>query len=166
MALIKCSECGKEISDKARECPNCGCPIEHEIESGNIYFHWVGRKGDSIRKTSVLIDDNEIGILCCGDYLDYSVKSGERKITLVQGKRNLLEETVFISRKNPEEFFAFKESIGFSHPVLKKIDAMEIKKWEGPKKHVPKCPTCGSEKIKKNLFSGPMFSCKNCGYKW
>lgn len=26
MALIKCSECGKEFSDKADKCPNCGCP--------------------------------------------------------------------------------------------------------------------------------------------
>lgn len=26
MALIKCPECGKEISDKAVSCPNCGCP--------------------------------------------------------------------------------------------------------------------------------------------
>lgn len=27
MALIKCPECGKEISDKAVSCPNCGNPI-------------------------------------------------------------------------------------------------------------------------------------------
>ena len=27
MALIKCPECGKEISDKANACPNCGNPI-------------------------------------------------------------------------------------------------------------------------------------------
>lgn len=26
MALIKCPECGKEISDKATACPYCGCP--------------------------------------------------------------------------------------------------------------------------------------------
>lgn len=26
MALIKCPECGKEISDKAVACPHCGCP--------------------------------------------------------------------------------------------------------------------------------------------
>lgn len=26
MALIKCTECGKEISDKAAACPHCGCP--------------------------------------------------------------------------------------------------------------------------------------------
>ena len=28
MALIKCKECGHEVSDKASACPNCGCPIE------------------------------------------------------------------------------------------------------------------------------------------
>lgn len=27
MALINCSECGKEVSDKALSCPNCGNPI-------------------------------------------------------------------------------------------------------------------------------------------
>jgi len=27
MALIKCSECGKEVSDKASVCQGCGCPI-------------------------------------------------------------------------------------------------------------------------------------------
>lgn len=30
MALIKCSECGKEISDKADKCPNCGCPVKKQ----------------------------------------------------------------------------------------------------------------------------------------
>lgn len=32
MALISCVECGKEFSDKAKACPNCGCPIEYIIE--------------------------------------------------------------------------------------------------------------------------------------
>jgi predicted lipid-binding transport protein (Tim44 family) len=27
MALIKCRECGREVSDKAQACPNCGAPI-------------------------------------------------------------------------------------------------------------------------------------------
>lgn len=26
MAMIQCPECGKQISDKAQSCPNCGCP--------------------------------------------------------------------------------------------------------------------------------------------
>jgi len=32
MALIICSECGKEFSDKATACPNCACPVEKEEE--------------------------------------------------------------------------------------------------------------------------------------
>lgn len=27
MALIKCTECGHDVSDKASVCPNCGCPV-------------------------------------------------------------------------------------------------------------------------------------------
>ena len=39
MTLIKCSECGKEVSDKATNCPNCGAPvnrtnIDKEITAG------------------------------------------------------------------------------------------------------------------------------------
>lgn len=32
MALITCTECGKEFSDKAPACPNCGCPTSEVIE--------------------------------------------------------------------------------------------------------------------------------------
>lgn len=30
MALIKCPECGKQISSFATACPQCGCPVEKE----------------------------------------------------------------------------------------------------------------------------------------
>ena len=33
--LIKCVECGKEISDKAEACPNCGCPVEKINSTAN-----------------------------------------------------------------------------------------------------------------------------------
>ncbi|MDF2608941.1 MAG: hypothetical protein K0R92_415 [Lachnospiraceae bacterium] len=33
MALITCQECGKEISDKADKCPNCGSPIPYKSET-------------------------------------------------------------------------------------------------------------------------------------
>ena len=32
MALIKCIECGHDISDKATSCPNCGCPVRFSLE--------------------------------------------------------------------------------------------------------------------------------------
>ncbi len=36
MAIIKCPECSKEISDKAKSCPNCGCPLEEMTTSGVV----------------------------------------------------------------------------------------------------------------------------------
>ncbi len=33
MALIKCSECGVEVSDQADKCPKCACPISPVVDS-------------------------------------------------------------------------------------------------------------------------------------
>ena len=35
MALIKCSECGKEISDTSKICPNCGIEIKNNLNETN-----------------------------------------------------------------------------------------------------------------------------------
>ena len=45
MALIKCPECGKEISDKANACIHCGYPLNEQEED----FY--------IKKTSLLDED-------------------------------------------------------------------------------------------------------------
>lgn len=69
MALIKCPECGKEVSDKAQACINCGCPIAEinpagsvsvavngpgmvqmyifDMDSGDVL--WTGRNGEVAR---------------------------------------------------------------------------------------------------------------------
>lgn len=36
MALIKCPECGKEVSDRAVSCPVCGYPIAEQKNFGKI----------------------------------------------------------------------------------------------------------------------------------
>lgn len=38
MALIKCPECGREISSFAKACPNCGYPIINDIQERCIFF--------------------------------------------------------------------------------------------------------------------------------
>ena len=43
MAMIKCTECGKEYSDKASACPNCGCPVSYsakENTNDNQFEEW------------------------------------------------------------------------------------------------------------------------------
>ena len=44
MALIKCEDCGKEVSDKAASCPNCGAPIASKKDDVMIRFPvWKGQ---------------------------------------------------------------------------------------------------------------------------
>ena len=33
MAIIKCPECGKEVSDRAAACPGCGYPINQGAQA-------------------------------------------------------------------------------------------------------------------------------------
>jgi hypothetical protein len=35
LAIIKCSECSKDISDKAQHCIHCGAPIERDLADGS-----------------------------------------------------------------------------------------------------------------------------------
>lgn len=61
MALIKCSECGKDISDKANTCPNCGCPIEKEKKKIRIV-----KNGGLALRCNVFIDNQAVGQIGIG----------------------------------------------------------------------------------------------------
>lgn len=53
MALIICSECGKEVSDKAGACPHCGCP-RPEMKKGKKRNNLVVIK---LPKVEEIVDD-------------------------------------------------------------------------------------------------------------
>lgn len=38
MVLIACSECGKEVSDKATSCPHCGAPVVRVVVRGRAFI--------------------------------------------------------------------------------------------------------------------------------
>ena len=71
MALIKCPECGKEISDKAAACPNCGCPVEAKKVNVHIFRAKKLMSGTAITGR-VFIDGNPVGSADNG--VDYIVK--------------------------------------------------------------------------------------------
>lgn len=60
MALIACSECQKEVSDKAAACPHCGAPIVAKSRARGSYYadtpapasgpHVVERRGSGLWK--------------------------------------------------------------------------------------------------------------------
>ena len=59
MALIKCSECGREVSDKAISCPACGNPIK-EPES-KLIIYGVQMHALIGKKSKVYLDGEFVG---------------------------------------------------------------------------------------------------------
>ena len=51
MALIKCPECGTEVSDKAEKCPKCAYPIKPENNNPPV-------KNDS--KPEVIVNQKKV----------------------------------------------------------------------------------------------------------
>ena len=48
MAIIQCPECGKEVSNMAKNCPNCGCPIKTEPTNNIVRIRMSMIKGTVI----------------------------------------------------------------------------------------------------------------------
>lgn len=55
MALINCPECGKEVSDMATACPNCGMPINKNNASNEVQKVEVTNQDYSSGKKTGLI---------------------------------------------------------------------------------------------------------------
>lgn len=153
MALIKCPECGKEISDRATSCPNCGYPM--------------------VAKNHCII--NGIDIDCSFIFNDYDI---ELKQMEMADKTNLdmkIADQIVIEwsaqGKIPP---VFNGKVSTWEEDNKKILSQQS--------NTPKCPTCGSTNIQKisgtkrwlstGLFGlassdvGKSMVCRSCGYKW
>ena len=58
MALIKCPECGKEISDKALKCPQCGYPLKGDDIADNITSGVNTQKGSDSKNILIKIKES------------------------------------------------------------------------------------------------------------
>lgn len=70
MALIKCKECGKEISDKAKTCPNCGNPIREEKIKSDIK-KGIKNKSPLFIKIIIIIVSIIVGLGIFGILMDF-----------------------------------------------------------------------------------------------
>lgn len=185
MALIKCSECGREVSDRAERCGNCGFPVsEIPDEKMYLHFYWVGRRGDSLRTTTVCIDGESALTMKCGEKKTVQTDSAAHLIDLYQGKHHLLSENITIAGGANYYIFAYKETMGFSHANLTRAVVRDDDFFKDAKKqeYIPHCPTCGSPRVRPisltarvvsvslvgyaSKKAGKSFKCLNCGYMW
>lgn len=73
MALIKCSECGKEISDKARKCPNCGIDFikEKNKETNKKIKEEIKNKIPLAKKIIIIVVSVIIGYFVLESSIDF-----------------------------------------------------------------------------------------------
>lgn len=92
MALIKCPECEKEISDKVKSCPNCGYPIEmDDNETQKVELSSVNIKLDKDKKSKItrgIALITVILLLCAGGY--FFIKSQNKKSKTEEYKNNVI----------------------------------------------------------------------------
>lgn len=83
MALIKCPECGKEISDKAKACPNCGAPIS--VIAGKtvpVTFTRPHSFGGKLIHADALIDERKVGTINDDESFTVKVPVGTHRVTI------------------------------------------------------------------------------------
>lgn len=160
MSLIKCIECGKEISEYADKCPNCGCPVE--ISKHDRYTVTLTNGGKSkIKVISKLRELLKLDLAQAKDIVD-NCKIIKSNISL--------QEAEYIKKE--------VEALGGQVEITPytKVQDTQINM------SLPKCPTCHSTNIKKigagervasvvglGLLSKKInktWKCCNCGYTW
>ncbi|MBD5136388.1 MAG: zinc-ribbon domain-containing protein [Lachnospiraceae bacterium] len=154
MSLIICSECGKEISDKASVCVHCGYPIKKEKDlHTKKKFVYMCMSDACLSNPFKEFDEYKDGIqVCpdCGKQLEYY------ETEIIDNNTNLVVE------RSVEESQKDLQNTQFSNK--------------------PKCPTCHSADIKKVSVTSKVtntalfgifgtkryktFHCNNCGYEW
>jgi len=81
MALIKCIECGKEISDKAAACPNCGSPVQ----APGCIVHFERKKAMFIGSAvsgNVIVDGKLVGSASNGASFDVELSYGTHSVSI------------------------------------------------------------------------------------
>ena len=90
MALIKCPECGKEISDKALACPNCGCPITASTQKSiPISFIRAKKFINSGVQGQIMIDNVAVGLCYNGGTVNTTITPGKHSIVINSSTGNI-----------------------------------------------------------------------------
>lgn len=185
MALIACPECGKEVSDKAKMCPNCGYPINDPMNNkelkANINSHVMIFEGKSY-DMSELVNYMEIPNDNPTWKIEHNMLARIIPPLRISGYNELLGY-IETYHTVPEEFIPTGDP--YKYRLVKPKDYnpnnpynyyYEKDKPDFLKPPVPKCPKCGCTNIqvvpkKWSFFTGFLTNktervCANCKYKW
>lgn len=82
MALLKCRECGREISSGARSCPNCGAKPKSQVVTGcagglALFFFIVVIAAFFGGDQESTVTDNEAASIMCGEFIKKRLRDPE-----------------------------------------------------------------------------------------
>lgn len=102
MALIKCPECGKEISNRADACLHCGCPIgngrDGVLRVTCRSTQWLGSCSIGVK-----LDGGATYYIRSGHYYDLSVPAdGKKHYASISCSKGMKSETFSVTL-NPGE---------------------------------------------------------------
>lgn len=175
MALVKCPECGKEVSDCADACPNCGYGIKK-------YF--TEKRNHEIKLNSVRKPEEpqfnyfQVGIMTLPGFLGFLFNAGIGIVAII-----LFFIFALYTTNNEYDEAMKKYNLAqndFERYKREEVRRRETKEAEDAKKI--KCPHCNSTNIEKistvnratsiamtGLASGKIgkqYKCKNCKHMW
>ena len=87
--LLKCTECGHDVSDKAEKCPNCGCPVSEIVK---CLQNSEEDNGDDISDINSVSEDSENSVFC-------NINGKRTNITWIKDIIEGLSETEFYHYK-------------------------------------------------------------------
>lgn len=134
--LINCSECGREVSDKAKACPHCGNPINSEIKKNNALSHMPCPKCGANWHT---FDDNDNDVCKVCNHI-FTEK----------------ETSNFEAQQ-----IAKQHAIQSSKPKCPHCQSTNIAKISGAERTMS---VIGLGILSKKINKS--FKCKSCGYTW
>ena len=169
MSLLKCPECGEEVSEYADKCQKCGCPIgiikqkQPKIE-GHIYAKINGIEYDVTEAAELLRIYYEKDDFKCPERIKaYNIIRKQFHIPAGQFERAFDENTMIVAEINCD-------------PIRQSTQSTQ------QSSNVPHCPVCNSTNIEKisfgkkakgsflfGFFSSDVrnqMHCKDCGYKF
>ena len=137
MSLIKCIECGNEVSEFAKSCPKCGCPVSVILKSKNERCHKIK-----------IEDGREYDLTDFDKKVDSETLQSVTKIARmlmhkyeIQGlDAKLIGDVIaFNNNQIPADY----------NEALEKMRASNRTRIERAEASKPKCPMCGSTNISK-----------------
>ena len=126
MALIKCPDCGREVSSSAVACPQCGYPISSHKTDGTVYLK-LSVKG-TIGKTNVI--EVATGKILWQGYQGSVATFHVEKPTEVYigwglSKNTGCKETKFCAEAGKKYELTLEQGFLTAHFIVKEVDVID-----------------------------------------